>query len=62
MTVTVWDSERSVKQPEASDRYRQVVRSIEDSGIPGDQHQTEAYRVYGGYADSELSSLLAALG
>ena len=36
VTVTVWDSERSVEQLEASDRYRQVVRTIEHSGILGD--------------------------
>lgn len=61
-TVTVWDSERSVEEMEASPLYQQVVSQIEESGIIGEDHQTHVFSVYGGFVRAELPRLLSTGG
>lgn len=57
-TITVWDSEQSVKQMEASSLYQQVVGQIEQSGILGNNHQTQVFSVYGGFVNDKLPNLI----
>lgn len=57
-TVTLWDSETSVKAMEAADDYQTAVRRIEESGILGDEHHTEVFNIYGGFVSAELRGLL----
>jgi heme-degrading monooxygenase HmoA len=58
-TMTVWDSEKSVKEMEASPLYQQVVGQIEQSGILGNDHQTRVFSVYGGFVRDELPNLIS---
>lgn len=57
-TITIWESEQSVKKMEASSLYQQVVQQIEQSGILGNDHQTQVFSVYGGFISDELPSLI----
>ncbi len=55
-TLTVWDREESVAALEASERYRQVVREIESSGLLGASLGTEVFTVYGGFVADRLAA------
>lgn len=57
-TVTVWESQQAVDAMEQSALYRDVVAQIGASGILGDDHSTDVYTVYGGFAGSQLADLL----
>ena len=57
-TITIWDSEQSIKEMEDSLAYQQVVQQIEESGILGDDHQTQVFAVYGGFIGDNLQSLI----
>lgn len=61
-TVTVWDSDRSVETMEKSTLYQQVVSQIEESGILGEDHQTNVFSVYGGFVSAELARQISAEG
>lgn len=55
-TITVWDSEESIKALDSSSTYKSVVRAIEESGILEGDHVTEVYCSYGGFLSDALTT------
>lgn len=61
-TVTIWESTQSIEAMECSSQYQHVVHQIERSGILQDNHVTEVFSVYGGFATEGLFNLLSTAG
>lgn len=54
-TITIWDSEKSIKALDSSNTYKSVVHAIEESGILEGEHVTEVYHLYGGFLSDALT-------
>lgn len=55
-TITMWDSDESIKALDSSRVYQSVVRAIEESGILEGKHGTEVYHTYGGFLSDDLAT------